>query len=228
MHNAISDMGDRQIGEDEIEEDEVVEVSSKRRAVAPKQKGLIDGYFTPTPEEVVRKRKYGQTTLDRDNPTKKEFRERACSAIARWFYDAGIAFNAAKYEGFATAIEAIGQYGLGMKPPSYHELRVPLLKKEVDAAQKDLEEHKKEWEKNGCTIMSDGWKNKRERTLINFLVNSSKGTVFMRFVDASAYSKTGDKMFELLRNFIEEIGPSNVVQVVTDSASNNVLAGNNS
>jgi hypothetical protein len=51
-----------------------------------------------------------------------------------------------------------------MKPPRYHELRVPLLKKEVDATTKEFDEHKKEWKKNGCTIMSDGWKDERKNT----------------------------------------------------------------
>jgi hypothetical protein len=67
----------------------------------------------------------------------------------------------------------------------------------------------------------------RERTLINLLVNTPKGTVFIRSVDASSYSKIGDIMYELLSSFIEEIGSSKVIQVVTDSASNNVLAGKN-
>lgn len=73
--------------------------------------------------------------------------------------------------------------------------------------------------------MSDGWTDKRGRTLINFLVNCPKGTMFFESVDASAYSKDGQKMFELLDNFVERIGEANVVQVVTDSAAANVLAG---
>ncbi|TXG73396.1 hypothetical protein EZV62_001975 [Acer yangbiense] len=71
----------------------------------------------------------------------------------------------------------------------------------------------------------DGWKDMRERTLINFLINSPKGSMFMESIDVSAYAKTGEKMFELFSKVVDKIGPSNVVQVVTDSASNNVLAG---
>ena len=62
-------------------------------------------------------------------------------------------------------------------------------------------------------------------TLINFLVNSLRESVFVESIDASAYVKTGEKVFELLSQFVEKIDVSNVVQVVTDSASNNVLAG---
>ena len=38
-------------------------------------------------------------------------------------YDAGIPFNAVNYPSFAIAIEGIEQFGPGMKPPSYHEVR---------------------------------------------------------------------------------------------------------
>jgi hypothetical protein len=40
-------------------------------------------YFTPRAEDAVRKRMQGQTTLDMNNPAKKEFRDRACSVRCR-------------------------------------------------------------------------------------------------------------------------------------------------
>ena len=46
--------------------------------------------------------------------------------------------------------------------------------------------------------MSDGWTNRNERSLVNFLVNPSRGTMFMKSIDASSMVKTGDKLFELL------------------------------
>ncbi|KAJ0902228.1 putative ribonuclease H-like superfamily [Helianthus annuus] len=73
--------------------------------------------------------------------------------------------------------------------------------------------------------MSDGWTDRKQRTLINFLVNGSKGTVFMESVDASSYMKTGEKVFELLDGFMERIGEQNVVQVITDNGANFKLAG---
>ncbi|XVE84039.1 hypothetical protein DITRI_Ditri16bG0136800 [Diplodiscus trichospermus] len=44
-------------------------------------------------------------------------------------------------------IEAIGQYGVGMKPPSFHEVRVPLLRKEVDSVTALMKSYKEEWAK---------------------------------------------------------------------------------
>ncbi|KAI8551034.1 hypothetical protein RHMOL_Rhmol06G0153500 [Rhododendron molle] len=44
-------------------------------------------------------------------------------------------------------------------------------------------------------------------------------------MDTSSIIKNGVALFELLDNFVEEIGEENVIQVVTDSASAFVLAG---
>ena len=76
----------------------------------------------------------------------------------------------------------------------------------------------------GCSIMADGWTDKKHRTLINFLVNSPRGSMFLESIDASSYSKTGEKMLDLLSSYVERVGVDNVVQVVTDSAAKNVLA----
>ena len=61
--------------------------------------------------------------------------------------------------------------------------------------------------------------------MINFIVNSPKGSMFLKSVNGFSYSKTGEKMFQLLSKCVEKIGVRNVVQVVIDSTSNNVLAG---
>ena len=59
--------------------------------------------------------------------------------------------------------------------------------------------------------MSDAWMDKRQRSIINFLVNSPSGTMFLKSIDASDYVKTSEKLFELLDDVVEEIGEHNVV-----------------
>ncbi|KAK4400267.1 Methyltransferase-like protein 17, mitochondrial [Sesamum angolense] len=71
----------------------------------------------------------------------------------------------------------------------------------------------------------DGWTDTRRRRLINFLVNNPKRSKFIEFVDGSSYAHTDEKMFELLDKFVQFVGEKDVIQVVTDSASTNVLAG---
>ncbi|RVW79581.1 hypothetical protein CK203_051710 [Vitis vinifera] len=145
--------------------------------------------------------------------------------ITRWIYEATIPFNAVTYPSFQPMIEAIGQYGVGMKGPTLHEVRVTNLKKELTLTKDLMKDHMVEWKKNGCSIMSDGWTDKKERTLVNFLVNCSKGTMFMQSIDASSMIKTGEKMFELLDKWVEQVSEENVIQVKTDNHSSYMMAG---
>ena len=73
--------------------------------------------------------------------------------------------------------------------------------------------------------MSDGWTDGKSRCLINFLVNSPAGTWFIKSIDASDTIKNGELMFTYLDDVVEEIGEENVVQVITDNASNYVNVG---
>ena len=73
--------------------------------------------------------------------------------------------------------------------------------------------------------MCDDWTDGKGRSLTNFLVNSPSGTVFLKSVDTSNVIKDANHMFELLDSMVEEIGEDNVMQVVTDGASNFVKAG---
>ena len=72
-----------------------------------------------------------------------------------------------------------------------------------------------------CQMVTDG----KSRCLINFLVNSPAGTWFMKSIDASNIIKNGELMFKYLDEVVEEIGEENVVQVITDNASNYVNDG---
>ena len=83
-----------------------------------------------------------------------------------------------------------------------------------------IEKHKVFWKDMGCSIMTDGWTDRRRRTLINFLVNSPKGSVFLKSIDASRISKTAEKIFHMIDEVVEEVGEENVVQIVTDNAVN--------
>jgi len=73
--------------------------------------------------------------------------------------------------------------------------------------------------------MCDGWTDGKGRSLTNFLVNSPSGTMFLKSIDTSNVIKDAKQMFELLDFVIKEIGEDNVVQVVTDGASNFVAKG---
>ena len=112
-----------------------------------------------------------------------------------------------------------------MKLPTYHETMVTFLKKKVENMHFTLDKYKNGWKKTSCTLMSNGWTDNRERSITNFLVNSPKGTVFLKSIDTSDISKNAKNLFQMLDSLVQEIGEGNVVQVVTDSASACVSVG---
>nr|XP_007147219.1 hypothetical protein PHAVU_006G105700g [Phaseolus vulgaris]ESW19213.1 hypothetical protein PHAVU_006G105700g [Phaseolus vulgaris] len=189
-------------------------------------------------EESSRKRSSGEETGDSSNIFKrkgtqstinsifkKNEREDGCQEMARFFYNNAIPFNVANSEEFKRMVELIGRHGPGLKSPSYHEIRVKYLKQEVENTKHIVEEHKLVWKKTGCTIMTDGWTDRKRRTILNFLVNSPRGTVFLKSIDASDICKTADKIFKMIDDIVEEVGEENVIQVVTDNAANYKAAG---
>ncbi|KAE8703419.1 hypothetical protein F3Y22_tig00110469pilonHSYRG00008 [Hibiscus syriacus] len=211
---------------DEEDDDDVGEGGSKVPPLKkPKQKGPMDKFFAKKPEDILKGRKGGkQQTIN--EVCRKDLKDKACKEIARWFYDAGLPFNTASYDSFHIAMEAVAQFGPGFKPPSMHELRVPLLKNEVESTQNELKDYKKEWALKGCSILSDGWRDSTvQKDIVNFLVNSPKGSVFLKSLDVSEIKKDANTLFRMLDDMVEEIGEENVLQVVTDNASNYVKAG---
>jgi hypothetical protein len=65
--------------------------------------------------------------------------------------------------------------------------------------------------------MVDGWTDKKKRSILNLLVNSLKGTFFLKSVDASDMLESPEKLFKMMDAIVEEVGEENVVQIVTDS-----------
>ncbi|KAK4425496.1 hypothetical protein Salat_1743600 [Sesamum alatum] len=97
---------------------------SSAASVQPKkssQIGPINLFFRKEPIEVTQQRR-GKEAYAIDEG-KKKLRENAIQKFARWMYDAGLPFNAVNYDSLGPAIKAFGQYGAGMKPPSYYEIR---------------------------------------------------------------------------------------------------------
>ena len=56
--------------------------------------------------------------------------------------------------------------------------------------------------------------------LINVIASNSRGSCFLYGDDYSGVEKTGEAIAEFLLKAIDDIGPSNVLQVVIDNAPN--------
>ena len=97
-------------------------------------KGPLNLYFSQKSNE-----KRNGEPFDLES-SRKILRDRDVSAFARWMYDAGFLFNCVNNtDSFGEFIEVVGQYGPGMKRPTYHEVRVPFLRKEVEKTNKIVE-----------------------------------------------------------------------------------------
>ncbi|CAG7870124.1 unnamed protein product [Brassica rapa] len=209
-----------------VNEDDVEEVDGDqpvRKAAKRKNRGPLDKFVMSLPPDILKGRKDRKAVF---GACDKDLRDKVCGGIARWFYDAGIAFNAASHDSLKEMTKLIGQYGMGLKPPSMYELRFPLLQNEVANVDAELVPNREEWAVKGCSIMSDGWRDSVvQKDIVNFLVNSPKGSVFIRSKEVFEVVKDATLLFKLLDDMVEEVGEKNVVQVVTDNASNYVKAG---
>ncbi|XP_058096049.1 uncharacterized protein LOC131241284 [Magnolia sinica] len=159
-------------------------------------------------------------------PQPSSDRESAERSIALFFFENKLDSSAARSSSYQQMIEAVSKCGQGFRGPSSEALRTTWLqriKSEVILQSREME---KEWSITGCTIIADTWTDNKSRALINFLVSSPSGTFFHKSVDASMYFKNTKCLSDLFDSVIQDCGPENVVQVITDNALNYVGVGN--
>ncbi|KAL0288458.1 UNVERIFIED_CONTAM: hypothetical protein Sradi_7097100 [Sesamum radiatum] len=171
-----------------------------------------------------------RTTLGSQPTTKsvlagKEAIRKAHVETAKFFYDTCIPINACNSRYFQCMFDAAIAIGPGYKVPTYHDLRLPLLKDSKKELQLWVDNIRNIWVDCGCTIMGDGWTDNSDRTLINFLIYCSRGTIFWKSVDAFDVVKDAQALFKLFQEVIEWVGPTNVVHLVTDNGANYVASG---
>lgn len=203
------------IGVDGDDDDfQVVGDDSKKK---PKNLGPIDKWTSAIDPTKARQQNI-------NDALKLKFTNDVHEYVARWIYETGIPFHSIDNQSFRQLVEAIGQFGPGYKPPSQYLLREPLLKQEVERTKFSLKKHEEEWMKNGCSIMTDAWTDRKRRSIMNICVNCKLGTSFLGSIEESMEAHTGVYIFEFVEKYIIEIGPQHVVQVVTDNATNNMAA----
>jgi hypothetical protein len=137
--------------------------------------------------------------------------------------NATIPFNAINNDEFVQMCEAIGQFGPSFQPPSQEHVRGVLLTEDYERIKSLVQEYEDEKMKNGCSIMTDAWSDRKMRSIMNVVTNCAVGT-FLSSKEMPAVSHTSEVIFELVDKTIEKIVEDEVVQVVTDNASNNIGA----
>jgi hypothetical protein len=150
----------------------------------PKKKKNIKSYFSPSPNSVSGSQS-SQIQPNLDSHWKKQYKESAFEYIAKWWYDADMPFHVARSLYYQPMWDYVIVEGKGFKGPSMFDLRGSLSQKEVLSIDEYLKDFKDSWAKTGCSIMSDGWIDGKNHTIINFLVSCPQGTMFSKSVDAS-------------------------------------------
>ncbi|XP_057467649.1 uncharacterized protein LOC130757012 [Actinidia eriantha] len=147
------------------------------------------------------------------------------SIIVRSLCANGIPFNVLRNPQFSQMVTAINRAPKGYKAPSFEKSRTTLLDEVKTSVEKELIHVKDTWYTDGVSIVSDGWSNVKKNPLINVLAVNSRGAMFLYAEDYSGVEKSGINIAKLLLQAIDEVGPSNVVQVLTDNAANCKVAG---
>ncbi|CAF2159349.1 unnamed protein product [Brassica napus] len=108
--------------------------------------------------------------------------------------------------------------GMHRKRPQYVKRRTTTMELFVSATEIDMEGKR-------VTIVSDGWSDPVRKPLINFLATFGSGPMFLKA--ENCFGEVKDKFFiaKLLEEVIHQVGDQNVVQVITDNASNCKAAG---
>ncbi|KAL9687640.1 hypothetical protein QQ045_032046 [Rhodiola kirilowii] len=108
---------------------------------------------------------------------------------------------------------------------NFYRVRGHLLNHWIGEINKLVDSYRNIWKNTGCILMEDGWTDRSRRSLINFRVYCPKGTIFLKYVDASDVSKTATMLHKLFKEVILYVGAENIVHFVTDNAANYVTVG---
>lgn len=134
--------------------------------------------------------------------------------IAEFFFENKLDYSIADSISYRHMMDTL--VGQEFQGPSADVLRTKWLQKLKSEVLQRTQEIKKDWATTGCTILADSWTDNKLKALINFSVSSPLGTFFLKTVDASPHIKNHRGMYELFDEVIQEVGPDNVVQIISD------------
>ena len=179
-------------------------------------------YKVPNATESDPKKRKGMGPLEK--AFQNEAREQCDGEVSRMFYTGGLSFNLARNPHYRNSYVRASQIP-GYVPPGYNALRTTLLQKERKNIEMHLQPLKNTWKQKGVSICSDGWSDPQRRPIFNLIAANENGPMMLMAINTHGETKTGEMIAELIIEGIKEAGHENVVQVVTDNASNCVKAG---
>ncbi|CAH9050321.1 unnamed protein product [Cuscuta europaea] len=203
------------------------EVENKRKDAAPKDIPLPSG---GTQMDWTSNISFSNKRKSSMGPLEKAFdvdgRAKLDEEIARMFFTGGFPFNLTRNPYYVRAFSFAANHNLsGYVPPGYNKLRTTLLQQEKANVERLLQPLKATWRERCVTIVSDGWSGPQRRPIINFMATSGSGPMFLKAVNCMSEVNSKEFIANLMKEVIDEIDHQNVVQVITDNASNCKGAG---
>ncbi|KAL3502228.1 hypothetical protein ACH5RR_036677 [Cinchona calisaya] len=157
-----------------------------------------------------------QSAVSAESSSIREFNK----CIGRFFYEAGIDFDAIKSPSFQRMINASLDYeDTPYTIPNCEDLRGWILLEALKESQQNVSEIRCSWASTHCTILLDGWEDSVGRNLLNVLAYCPKGTVYIQSADIFGFEQNSDSLLVLLDEVVKEVGIENVVQIITFSIS---------
>jgi hypothetical protein len=145
-------------------------------------------------------------------------REEIDSRVARAIFACGVPFNVVWSPYWTDMVKAINEDPQDFKGPNYEKLRIVSLQKERSLIHDILKPVRSSWTSTWVSIISDGWTDTKRRTLVNVIGSSPIGAMFLRAGDCFREVKDSKFIVDILIFVIEQVGPTNVLQVITDNA----------
>lgn len=139
----------------------------------------------------------------------KERQRMAEIEIARTIIECNLSFHILRVDRWKRMVKAIAAVGpcgewYGV---TYNDMRTKKLDEERARIDKSLEPVRTGWAKYGCSIIADGWSDRKRRGIINIMVSCPLGTYFLRAVDTGLQGKkvTGSFIYTRIRQAILEV-----------------------
>jgi hypothetical protein len=105
-------------------------------------------------------------------------------------------------------------------PPSYHDIRKRLLNETKHKIKAQIAKRTKMFLRTyGATLAGDSWSSVNNHPLLNMMCVSPAGEEFLGAIDTSGHMKDAVYVVDVIKRYLIEVGPENVVQVCTDNAS---------
>jgi hypothetical protein len=150
----------------------------------------------------------------------EEQRRKCDMAWAEFFYSANIPFAAARSTSFKKAVKMTSEMRTSYLPPSYHDIRKRLLNETKHKMKAQIAERTKMFIRTyGATLAGDGWSSVNNHPLINMMCVSPAGEEFLGAIDTSGHTKDAVYIADVMKRYLIEVGPENIVQICTDNAS---------